>query len=196
MLAARWSHRQSFDVDLFCEPTVYGKLTREDRKQIEQAIGLIGNCSQERTWCEDIATYTEIGGIEAAVLPRDIAIDPSAPTRLAGTGLMLQGTAQILYAKIARRMYQSGEITVRDAYDLAAAAIHDPEALSQACGHASPRVLSTVSAIVEALPGGWSADDMKALIAPKHRWSERELQERLLAALEVETARRGGGSER
>lgn len=110
---------------------------------------------------------------------------------LAGTSLMLQGTAQILYAKIARRMYQSGEITVRDAYDLATAAIHDPEALSQACGHASPRVLSTVSAIVESLPNGWSADDMKAQIAPKHQWSERELQERLLAALEVETARRG-----
>ena len=97
--------------------------------------------------------------------------------------------AEIRSAKVARRMYQSGEITVRDAYDLAAASIHDSAALSQACGHASPRALSTVSAIVEALPGGWSANDTKALAAPKHRWSERELQERLLAALKVDPAR-------
>ena len=27
VLAARWGHRQSFDVDPFCEPTVYGRLT-------------------------------------------------------------------------------------------------------------------------------------------------------------------------
>ncbi|MCY4157686.1 MAG: hypothetical protein OXF66_09720 [Gammaproteobacteria bacterium] len=49
-------------------------------------------------------------------------------------------------------------------------------------------MLATVSAIVEALPEGWSADDMKALITPSHRWPERELRERLLAALEIERA--------
>ena len=192
VLAARWDHRQSFDVDLFCEPTVYDRLTPRERAQIERAIRQIEDCSQERTWCEDIATYTEIGQIEATMLPRSVAIEPCATTRLAGTDLALQCNAQILYAKIARRMYQSGEIVVRDAYDLAASAIHDPAALAQACEHTSPRVLETVRAIVDALPDGWSVNDTKALIEPQHRWSEGELRERLLAALRLEPSEHGG----
>ena len=186
VLAARWKHRQSFDVDLFCEPTVYGRLTLRERTRIERAIRQIGDCSQERTWCEDIATYTEIGQIEATVLPRSVSIEAGAPTRLAGTDLALQCNAQILYAKIARRMYQAGEIAVRDAYDLAASAIHDPAALAQACEHTSPRVLESVRAIVDALPDGWSANDTKALIEPQHQWSEGELREGLLAALRTD----------
>ena len=197
MLAARWNHRRSFDVDLFCEPTVYGRLTRQERTAIERAIGRIGDCSKERTWCEDIATYTEIGQIEATVLPRAVVMEPDEPTRLAGTELALLGNSQILYAKIARRMYRSGEIAVRDAYDLATAALHDPASLAAAREHTSPRVLSTVSAIVEALPDGWSQDDIMALIEPKYRWSEQELGDRLLAALEAEPAHHGrGGLER
>lgn len=192
VLAARWSHRQSYDVDLFCEPTVYGRLTPRERAEIERAIRQIEDCSQERTWCEDIAAYTEIGQIEATVLPRSVAIEPSAPTRLSGTDLALQGNAQILYAKIARRMYQAAEIAVRDAYDLAASTLHDPVALAQACDHTSPRVLETVRAIVEALPDGWSGNDTKALIEPRHRWSEGELRERLLAALRPEPSRHRG----
>lgn len=192
VLAARWGHRQSYDVDLFCEPTVYGRLTPRERARIERAIRQIEDCSQERTWCEDIATYTEIGQIEATVLPRSVAIEPGAPTRLAGTDLALQGNAQILYAKIARRMYQSGEIAVRDAYDLAASAIHDPVALALAREHTSPRVLETVRAIVDALPDGWSANDTKALIEPQHRWSEGELRERLLTALRTKPSKHRG----
>ena len=193
VLAARWNHRQSFDVDLFCEPTVYGRLTPRERSRIERAIGRIGGCSRERTWCEDIATYTEVGQIEATVLPGSVVIEPSDPTRLAGTALMLQSSAQILYAKIAWRMYQGGEITVRDAYDLAAASKCDPAALARACEHTSPRVLSTVSAVIVALPHGWSADDAQSLIEPQYRWSEGELRERVLAALRSSPAHGGEG---
>ena len=193
VLAARWNHRQSFDVDLFCEPTVYGRLTPRERSRIEQVIGQIGGCSRVRTWCEDIAIYTEVGQIAATVLPRSVVIEPSEPTRLAGTDLVLQSSAQILYAKIAWRMYQGGEITVRDAYDLAGAGIHDPAALAQACEHTSPRVLSTVSAVIDALPDGWSANDTKSLDEPQHRWSEGELRERLLAALRTKPSQHGRG---
>ncbi len=183
VLAARWNHRQSFDVDLFCEPTAYGRLTPQQRARIERSLRKIDGCSRERTWCEDIATYTEIGEIEATVLPRSVVIESNKPTRLYGTSLALQANAQILYAKLAWRMYQAGEIPVRDAYDLASAAEHDPEALARAREHTSPRVLSAVSSIVEALPTGWAEDDMKALIEAQHRWTEDDLRERLLAAL-------------
>lgn len=194
VLASRWGHRNSFDVDLFCEPTVYGGLSPRERSGIEDRISKIAGCSRERTWCEDVATYTEIAGIEATVLPGSVVLEPSVPTRLAGTSLRLQGSAQILYAKVVWRMYRSGEIAVRDAYDLAAASIHDPAALARARAHASPRVLATVSAVIDALPKGWTGDDTKALIEPRRRWSEDELRKRVLAALRPDPASLGGGT--
>ena len=93
VLASRWGHRQSFDVDLFCDPTVYGGLTRGERSRIEERIAGIPDCSRERTWCEDIATCTEIGDVEATVMPSSVVLEPSVPTRLAGTTLRLQSSA-------------------------------------------------------------------------------------------------------
>ena len=78
------------------------------------------------------------------MLPGIIVIEPDQPTRLEGTRLTLQSSAQSLYATIAWRMYEGGEIAVRDAYDLACARMHDAQALAQARSHASPRVLATV----------------------------------------------------
>lgn len=193
VLASRWGHRQSFDVDLFCDPTVYGGLTRRERSRIEERIAGIVDCSRERTWCEDIATYTEIGDVEATVMPSSVVLEPSVPTRLAGTTLRLQSSAQILYAKIAWRMYRAGEITVRDAYDVVAATIHDRAALARACAHTSPRVLTTVSSVIGALPRGWSGNDMKALIEPQHRWSEDDLRKRVVAALQSRPLSHGDG---
>ena len=199
VLAARWNHRKSLDVDLFCEPTIYGRLSPRERTRVERAIHEIAGCASSQTWCEDIATYTEIRGVEATVLPGIIVIEPGKPTTLDGTRLALQSSAQILYGKIAWRMYEGGEIAVRDAYDLASARKHDPQALAQARAHVSPRVLATVSEIIRQLPQGWSAEPEKALIEPRYAWSEAELQEQALAALRTRSGRmavRRGGPER
>ncbi len=193
VLAARWDHRQSFDVDLFCDPNVYGRFSRRDREKLEDSICQIEGCEKNATWCEDIATYAVIGDIEATVLPRVVAIDPTEPTRLAGTDLMLQGTAQILYAKIVKRMYENGEIAVRDAYDLAAAAIHAPKSLSQARRHASPRVLETVSTIIKMLPDGWTRDDIKGLIAPLRHICDKVQDARDANDIRAEQAALGTG---
>ena len=199
VLAARWNHRRSLDVDLFCEPTTYGRLSPAQRARIEKAINEIAGCVPSQTWCEDIATYTEISGIEATVLPGIIVIEPSNPTTLDGTWLALQSTAQILYAKIAWRMYEGGEIAVRDAYDLACARKHDPRALTQARSHISPRVLEMVAEIIRQLPAGWSGESENPLIEPRYAWTETELQEAALAALHTPSGPkrlRGAGSER
>lgn len=126
VLAARWKHRKPLAVVLFCEPTTYGRLSPRERERIESAINEIAGCAPSQTWCEDIATYTEINGIEVTLLPGSIVIEPSEPTMLPGTALALQCSAQILYAKIAWRMYETGEIAARDAYDLACALRRGP----------------------------------------------------------------------
>ena len=183
VLAARWQHRDSLDVDLFCEPGTYARLTPATRSQIEEAMHGIAGCATERTWCEDIATYTEIEGIEATVLPRTIAIEPTTPSRLEHTRLAVQSTAQILYAKIAWRMYEGGEIAVRDAYDLACARLHDPHSLTQARAQTSQRVLTTIAEIIKQLPDGWTAGTEKRLLNPHYAWTEAEIRKGALAAL-------------
>ena len=184
VLAARWGHRQSLDVDLFCEPTSYARLAPAERIAIERAITRIPGCAKAQTWCEDIATYTEIDGIEATVLPRVTVLQPTTRTTLDGTDLRLQSSAQILYGKVVWRMYEGGEIALRDAYDLACAQRDDPEALAQACGQTSAQVIETVRTIIEQLPAGWSQESEKPLIEPQHTWSEDELTRQAIAALQ------------
>ena len=70
VLAARWNHRRSLDVDLFCEPNAYDALGPAGRARLEAAIKTIPGCAEEPTWCDSIATYAEIDGVEATLLPR------------------------------------------------------------------------------------------------------------------------------
>ena len=192
VLAARWGHRESYDVDLFCRPEPYGQLGRHGREQIETSVKNIPGCDQQATWCEDIATYTEINGIEATVLPRGQAFETQHSTMLRGTRLRMQSTAEILYLKIMRRMYEAEEISVRDVYDVGCATLHDPRALDQALNHMHPDIVEDVRTTIGNLPKGWSNDDDKPLKAARYAWSEQELQERAREALTPGGARQEG----
>ena len=195
VLSARWGHRESFDIDLFCRPEAYARLGREGRERVEELIKQIPGCNPEVTWCDDIATYTEIRGFEATVLPRPCAIEPATHTVLWQTELRTQSTEEILYAKIAYRMYEGGEITVRDAYDIACAAKMDPKALKRALEQIDQRALSLVQATVEQLPAGWSREDENALVNPRYKWDEPTRRRKLLEALGSAGAERNRGPE-
>lgn len=191
VLAARWRHRRSLDVDLFCEPSAYDGLRLAGRERLEAAIKAIPGCAEESTWCDSIATYAEIDGLEATLLPRTTVIGSARPTRLAGTRLALQSSAQILYAKIARRMYASGEIAARDAYDLACASRFDLSALQCALGNIDPREIHVVREIIRTIPEGRLIDDgVKPVIEPCFQWAGETLKEAVLEALDTPPAPR------
>ena len=182
VLAARWRHRRSLDVDLFCEPNAYDALGPAGRARLEAAIKTIPGCAEEPTWCDSIATYAEIDGVEATLLPRTAVMDSARLTRLAGTGLGLQSSARILYAKVARRMYAGGEIVARDAYDLACARQFDLPALQDALGRIDPREIY----VVREMPAGRLIDDrVKPVIEPCFQWTGEVLKEAVLEALSV-----------
>lgn len=186
VLAARWRHRRSLDVDLFCEPHAYDGLGPVGRERLEAAIKTIPGCAEEPTWCDSIATYAEIDGLEATLLPRTTVIGSARPTRLAGTRLALQSSAQILYAKISRRMYAGGEIAARDAYDLACARRFDLSALQRALGNVDPREIHVVREIIRTIPEGRLIDDgVKPVIEPCFEWTGEALKEAVLEALGV-----------
>ena len=88
VLAARWEHRTSFDVDLFCRPETYEALDAAAHARIERAVGNIPGCDRERTWCEPLALYAEINGIQATVLPRSTGPTHGRRSELTGTPLI------------------------------------------------------------------------------------------------------------
>ena len=198
VLAARWKHRESHDVDLFCQTDVFAGLGRDARIRIEERVKKIGGCDPDVTWCENIGLYTEINGIEATVLPRAQVMPERRNTVLEGTSLKLQASDEILYAKIVHRMYEAQEITVRDAYDVACARLEDPDTLNRAVGRIDEDIVHDVIATISNLPKGWTQDEQKSLVNPKYEWSEKELGARTVTALadasEKESEQRRGRS--
>ena len=183
VLASRWNHRQSEDVDLFCQTDVFARLGREARARIEEQVKEMEGCDPEVTWCEDVGLYTEINGIEATMLPRAQVMPEHRNTVLAGTALQLQTNEEILYAKIVHRMYEADEITVRDAYDVACARMHDPQALDRAVKRIDKEIVRDVIATISNLPKGWTEDGQTPLLDAKYEWKEQELTARAVAAL-------------
>lgn len=179
VLAARWQHRTSLDVDLFCVPRAWRRLSYEQLRRLEQEIRNIPGCQRERSCCHSIAAYAEIHDIEATILPRDsggdAGLDAERRTELTGSHLRLQNTEEILYEKIHNRLYEAEEITVRDVYDIAAASIHEPTALRRTTARIGPYVIEEVCARIERLPEGWTSRQEQALIHASHDWSEREM---------------------
>lgn len=197
VLAARWNHRTSLDVDLFCRSEIYEAIDLDRRRQIEERIKQIPEADQDTTWCESTGIRTRIGDIEATVLPRDARGPQTAPerTKMRESSIRLQRTEEILKAKISARIYESNQVQTKDLYDIACAHITDPEALSRAVREIDPRAMDEVIALVSGLPEGWSTDMQAPLLEPKYQWDEREMTVRALAAL-IESREAQKGQER
>lgn len=184
VLAARWQHRTSFDVDLFCRPETYEELDAAAHARIERAVWNIPGCDRERTWCEPLALYAEINGIAATVLPRSAGPAHERQSELTGTRLRLQNTEEILYGKIFQRLYGTETITVRDVYDVASAARHDRAALRRVLIHLGNHITADIAARLASLPRGWSGRDPQPVIDPAHDWNETALVQAAQAAMQ------------
>ena len=145
VLAARWRHRTSLDVDLWCRPEAWIALDAEAKLALQQQIRNIAGCNPQHTLLDASGLTTEINGIEATVGPVPDGPGARREHELAGTRLRLQTSEEILYGKIFHRMLQRGGIPVRDVYDLASAAIHDPEALARTRRHVEPALIELLA---------------------------------------------------
>ena len=192
VLAARWRHRISYDVDLFCRPETYEALDAAAHARIERAVRTIPGCDHGRTWCEPLALYAEINGVAATVLPRSTGPAHERQSELTGTRLRLQNTEEILYGKIFQRLYGTATITVRDVYDVASAARHDGAALRRVLTHLGGQVTADIAARLASLPRGWSGRDPQPVIDPAHDWPEAALVRAAQAALQPSSRGRRG----
>ena len=188
MLAARWAHRQSTDIDFFCEAATYAELDEKRRKKLENALRTVPGIGNETLWCDPVATWCTVRDTEVTILPRPRvrALAAKGASFLESMRIELQASAEVLYGKLVRRMLQAEEVHVRDVYDVVYAAEHDRESLAAVKEFIGIETLENVAALVESLPQGWTRDQEKMLLDPKLELGERELGMRLIAALREE----------
>ena len=183
VLQHRWAHRKSTDVDLFCSPGAFAKAMRDHRRTIEDAL-IDAGADAERTWCEPLALYAEIRGVETTVLPAAaLTRRPVAKGEGPDAPVALQTNAEILAKKLLHRLFEGEVVEVRDVYDLAAAQEMDQAALRVACAVLPERALASVAAMVSASPPGWGRVTNKPLLSPRFAWTEDEMVERATSAL-------------
>ena len=163
ILQARWRHRESTDIDLFCSSPVYLDAVRSSRLGMEQKLHEICD-DRERTFVDGIASFAEIQGTEITLLPADTPVGERTRRFVPGTNVETWSTADILAAKLLYRLCQAGNAQPRDLYDLAAASHHDPEALHQAVGILTPRQHRQVRSLLMILPDDWAAASEKPLL--------------------------------
>ena len=198
VLAARWGHRRSTDIDFFCEPGAYAELDERKRAELEEVLRAVPGVETKTLWCDPIATWCTVRDTEVTILPRP-RVRPLAgqgDSYLDSTGVALQANAEVLYGKIVRRMLQAEEVHVRDAYDIVYAAERDRGSLEVARGFIGRETLENVAALVESLPRGWTRDQEKMLIEPVVELTENRLQAGLLEALRGEPGIQGHGGRR
>ncbi len=132
-LAAVWRHRHSTDVDLFMDGAAYRAVVMDDarRRSLEARLqGALGGAFLEIT-AGVLKVMRGPGELGLYVPPSPLGAMPPVD-HVSGTSVPLERPATILARKIHGRMLEVGDVTLRDLYDLAAAAEFAPAELDTA----------------------------------------------------------------
>ena len=169
VLAARWRHRVSTDLDFFMPYGTFRDLIVVRESEVTAALRKVAFGTVVRPYhiqcvIRTGAVEVEVGihtSMYGATTADELAEDVAGERRV-----RTQTTAAILARKIVGRMMGQGVATVRDVYDLCVAEKEDPEALL-AAGKAVPSgvLVRAAGALEYDLEGDWRR---KPLIEPAH----------------------------
>ncbi|MDE0190174.1 MAG: nucleotidyl transferase AbiEii/AbiGii toxin family protein [Gammaproteobacteria bacterium] len=180
VLAARWGHRVSTDIDLFADHDRYQERIANRRDEASRALGAIvgqagaGAVQVERGW---LRVDLPEGPATLMTIPRPTIRD-EYPETVSGTSIPTESTAEILARKVQSRILDNGVFADRDLYDLLVAAERDQEALR--------RVLASITVEEKAM----IASELRAL--PRDRFISEPIREPTYPRLVPDLARRAG----
>ncbi|MCY4340633.1 MAG: hypothetical protein OXE48_04605 [Gammaproteobacteria bacterium] len=186
VLAARWNHRISTDVDLFVPPGRLESLTVDERLLIEKKLTTIPGCDPSRTWANIVAVNCEIAGTPVSVRMMHERGNGSEQMEVGSQSASprLQNTSDILHAKLAHRMLLTQKFLIRDLYDVACAEIHDKKGLRLALSRLARREIKHIRAGTRSLSDDWMENDPQKLIGPAYDWGMGEICQRVENVLE------------
>ena len=163
VLEARWGHRHSTDIDLFCSPTVYSSARRQHGQAMEE--GLRDISSDPVAAMVDLRiSSVMVQGVEVSLMAEDPLIGDRTHKVVPGTTIETWSSADILAGKLFYPLSQSQIVEPRDLYDLAAAAHHEPHALQAVANTLGKLHHDRIRTLFSLLPEHWEENSRKPLL--------------------------------
>ena len=187
ILAARYKHRRSFDVDLWypvlTAPKIYLKHGRDLWKKHLGDLLIEDDKQRIPLGCVGIA-----GGVEFSIAPATDMRNTAGSQPIARHEVSAQMTEQIMVGKISGRLCDpNAPVTVRDLYDIAIACRLEPEVMSnvleQIRTDASRR--SYIINRLSGTPDDLHARDPKPVVDARYRIEMKGLPRRLIRLFET-----------
>lgn len=161
VLAARWQHRVSTDIDLFTGHERYQDAIMRRRNDVTATLeGLVAEAGEgavevERGW---LRVHFPEGPAALMTIPRPTIRD-AFPESVEGTRIPTESTAEILARKLQSRILELGVFTDRDLYDLLVAQRRDPDALRRVLTSVTDSERATIASELRSLPPHWSSGE-------------------------------------
>ena len=185
VLAARWQHRVSTDIDLFTDLERYQRAIVRQREKVASKLRSLvartghGSVEVERGWLR--VQFVE-APVALMTIPRPTIRDPYCEW-VQGTEVPTESTAEILARKVQSRILDLGAFTARDLYDLLVAREQDPDALRRVLASITAEERTAIASELRGLQRNWTGD--VPVLEPAHPELLRGLPRRARALFET-----------
>lgn len=170
VLAARWQHRLSTDIDLFYntqdEREIFNSGTKDEWLDHLTEQQKRGNVHSWNHYFDGDSWYTEYGPVSLFRTVKDDVKLGKAVDIERETGILCQTTSNILFNKIQGRIIHDYQYTARDLYDIACAYVFEKENLNRSI---SALANYSVEGLKRDLAGGYiKINDFDTLLEVKY----------------------------
>ena len=172
VLAARWSHRRSTDVDLFTDANPAGEFRKKDIASFREFCEELSSLANRGTvnelnildhGCSFIGPYGPVSFHASRRFTRNVLDQAEEDS----TGIPTESTKEILFKKLYGRVIRMVSYVGRDMYDFIVAYMLDPNALNQALSKL--RQLNALHYLhTDAKSGDIRAQEFDRVLEPKY----------------------------
>ena len=173
VLAARWRHRDSTDVDLFV--SAGSMRTLLDRGSAVTVVGRLRRAGAQADMDPLSGFLTGLAGeVPFSLSASEFILDGRPPSQvIEGTGFQAATNEEVLSGKIKGRLHRTGlteaNAPVRDLYDIVMARHFDPGVVEEVLNGIVPRGRQIIAEGLRQLPDNLHETDAKPLINPTWR---------------------------
>ena len=166
-LAARWQHRDSFDIDLFTSLTTFTQTIYRQRARFEARLDELGSGRIAMLGPNGCTFYLHNAKVEVVGLA-PLTHPSRSPDCTASPSIALETNLEILAKKLHRRMIVHGRIIPRDLYDLAYARRFEPTLLDAVWSSEVVRDPEVLAAALSSFSLGWMDRHEEPVVNPRY----------------------------
>ena len=193
VLAARYGHRDSTDLDLFCSIATSERIHTEhgERVWIDHLAEWLGDNAQKTIGAMGVTGTLD--DVPFSVFPASGVLETGIPQQIEGHVIAAQTTHEILEGKILGRIAdQDTENTIRDLYDITIAARLEPKAMTAVLAKLAKWPGQHAQAIknLEETPANLHEIDSKPIAGARYALELANLAQRLVPMIKSGDPRR------